>query len=221
MKLLINYTHNLFEVISFLVTLLNYRYLKGSFMKWVLPFLAFISISGLVMKYTEWRYLTNYLTIIVESIFYGYIFYVLNPDSFVKKVIIFFVPVLILWFLVSCFFLDTNHVSMFYFSIGDIISGFFISTIALFYLYNEFKNENMDLITEPGFWIAAGVSLFYSGESITYALYNIIIKYDLRLFGVRMYNMVPRILCVILYSFISVSIILWKKKKIKYLMEDI
>ncbi len=61
-------------------------------MKWFLPFLLFIFIGELVEEY-QWRVLaisninTNYVIGIVESCFYGYIFYKLNKKNKFKKVI--------------------------------------------------------------------------------------------------------------------------------------
>ncbi len=49
------YIHLVFEVISFLVALLNYKYLRNTFMIWFIPFLGFISIAeiGVVSQFEK------------------------------------------------------------------------------------------------------------------------------------------------------------------------
>ena len=68
------------------------------------------------------------------------------------------------------------------------------------------------LLNESGFWLAMGVSIFFSGTSIVFALHDLIIKNNLTFFGAKLYNFVPRVLSVILYASISIAIILCKKK---------
>ena len=184
-------------------------------MKWFLPFLGFICVAELVAKYQvlildEHLIKIHYVIGIIESIFYGYVFYRLSNSHFLKKIIFFFVPISVVSYLVTYFFYK-NIFS--YFITNIIISGFFLAVIALLYLYMKFADDDETLlISEPGFWIALGVSLFYSGISISLSLYDFIILNDLQLFGVRLYNFASRVLSVILYSCISISIILCKKK---------
>jgi len=64
---------------------------------------------------------------------------------------------------------------------------------------------------KTGLWITAGILIFYSGISICYSLIPYISKYDLKLQGKRLYNIIPQYLCIILYGCLSISFILWKK----------
>ena len=204
------YLHNIFELLSFFVAIVYYRYLKGSFMKWFLPFLGFVFAGEMFVKFIGSAILVNYLIGILESIFYGYIFYNLSHRLILKKAILFFVPVSVICYLFTYLFYGNLFT---YFISNIIISGFFLAAIALAYLYEKFADDDeILLVSEPGFWIAVGVSLFYSGISITFSLYDFIIKHDLSIVGVKLYNIVPRVLSIILYLSISISIILCKKK---------
>lgn len=212
---MIAFFHNIFELLSFFVAIFYYRYLKGTFMKWFLPFLGFIWVGEFFAYYQNiilkvQAISINYLIGIVESVFYGYIFYNLSQRVILKKAILLFIPVSVLgYFLTYLFGRQFFH----HFISNIIISGFFIAAIALAYLYEKFADDDETLlVSEPGFWIAVGVSLFYSGISISFSLYNFIIKHDLSLFGLKLYKLVPRVLSVILYLCISISLILCKKK---------
>lgn len=185
-------------------------------MKWWLPFLGFIFLGELFEEY-QWGVLRlptidiNYLIGIVESIFYSYYFYKLTHSSTLKKLILFCVGLSILGYLVSFIFFRKEYA---YFFGNIIISGFFLALIALTYLYMKFVDDEENLlISEPGFWIALGVCLFYSGVSISFSLHGIIKNNNLTLFGESLLNIIPRILSVILYLSISISIILCKPKK--------
>ena len=106
--------------------------------------------------------------------------------------------------------------SLVYFFPNIVISGFFLAAIALFYLYERFADdEEILLISESGFWISVGVSLFYSGVSISFSLYSFILKNDISLFGQKVFVFAPRVLSIILYLSISISLILCSKKNKK------
>ena len=186
-------------------------------MKWFLPFLAFIFIGELIAKY-EYALLHHinvgfyYLIAIAESIFYSFIFYQLSNKSTLKKATLFFAFNSVAAYIIGFIFFRNDHS---YFLPSLIISGFCFAVIALWYIYLKFVTDDDEtlLINDPGFWIALGVSLFFSGTSIVFSLYNVIAKNNLNLFGIKLYNFVPRILCIVLYASISIAIILCKKKK--------
>lgn len=215
---MIFHINDIAELLSLLVAIFYYRYLRGTFMKWVLPFLAFIFFGERYATY-QWYVLKvptiniNYLIACIESIFYGYVFYSLSRRVLIKKAILYFVLISEIGYIISFIFFRKNYAYFF----GNIIaSGFFIAVIALAYLYMKFVEEEDDevlLVSEPGFWIAFGVSLFYSGVSISFSLYEYMKRNVLVLFGEKLINLIPQILSVILYLSISIAIILCKQKK--------
>ena len=214
------YLHNIFELLSLLIAIFYYRYLKASFMKWFLPFLGFIFLGELYAKYQgyflkESNYGIYCIIGVVESFFYGYIFYNLSKNRIFKSAIFFFVSISIVSYSVTYFFLGLDNSYLF---LNFIISGFFLTGIALVYMYFKFiEDDKIILIFEPGFWIALWISLFNAGTSITFALHDVIKSNSLSLFGIKLYHFVPQILCFVLYSCISISIILCKKKtKVSY-----
>lgn len=213
MKIQIN---TICELVALTLAILYYPYLKSSFMKWFLPFLALIFFGELVANYQTsilkiHAIGVNYLIAIIESLFYGYIFYNLGNNSLLRRLVILFVPLSITLYLITYLFCDAP---LDYFFPNIVFSGFFLALLALTYLYLKFVDDEENLlISEPGFWIALGVCLFYSGVSISFSLHGMVKKNNLTLFGESLLNIVPRILSVILYLSISISIILCKPKK--------
>ena len=165
--------HNIAELISCLVAIIYYPYLKGTFMKWFLPFLIFICIGELLLKY-QWYVLgrstvkMNYLIAVIESIFYCYIFYNLSNKILFKRIVSFFVLISVMGYCIAYY---SNSSTYIYFFPNIIISGYFLAAIALISIYLKYiDDEELFLIKEPGFWIAFGVSLFFSSVSLSFSL---------------------------------------------------
>lgn len=209
------YLNNLAELVCLLIAIIYYPYLKGTFMRWVLPFLIFIFLSELYAKYIG-HFLggttikSNYIIGIIESLFYGYVFYTLGRSTLLKKLIRGLIIISVFCYVVSLFFFSSNPYLLY---INLVVSGLILSFISLVYLYSRFLDDNSgSLIEEPEFWIAFGVSIFFSGVCIVFSLHDTIVKNDLSIHGLKLHHFVPRVLSVILYLSISIAIIQCKKK---------
>lgn len=213
---LTNHLHSICELVCLLVAIFYYRHLRGSFMKWVAPFLGFIFLAEIATAYLKFYDLAQssisiyYVITIIELCFYGYVFFCLSSKLMVKR-FIFFVTLSSIVENITSFAIYGIEPNPFFISLT--ISGFLLTAIATGYIHSLFGNDdNRSLVQESGFWIAIGVSLFFSGTSIVFSLHRIILENNLTLFGVRLYHIIPRICCVILYLSISIAIILCKKK---------
>jgi hypothetical protein len=94
------------------------------------------------------------------------------------------------------------------------VFGIYISVLSCYYLYQQFKEDDLDilLIKQPGFWLAAGLLIFYSGMSTIYALHPFTSKYNLEIFGLKLHQFFAQLLSVFLYSCLSAAMLLWKNK---------
>lgn len=212
------YINNLAELFSLVVAIIYYPYIKNSVMKWFLPFLAFITVSemyaqniGYVLGNSNTPNITIYGFIaIVESVFYGYFFYTITLKEISRK-IIFIISLVNVSISIFFFFLITDNPSYVYTNL--IFLSIFFSLISLTYIYSKFaSDEAAYLLSEPGFWVAFGVALFFSGVSVVFSLHDFSMRHNLTLFGFKLYHIVPQTLCVLLYLSISTAIILCKKK---------
>jgi hypothetical protein len=117
----------------------------------------------------------NYLIGIVETFFYGYIFYKLSLNLILKKAILCFIPLSMISYTLSYF---ANNSSYIYFIPNMVISGFVLAAIALINVYLIYiDDQESNLIFEPIFWIALGVSLFFSSISLSFSLYNLTLAF--------------------------------------------
>jgi hypothetical protein len=211
------YIHNIAELVSLLVAVIFYARIKGSFMKWVLPFLAFIFLAECIAMYLLVNKLVinnttlYYIVSIVEMIFYTHVFYhFTTKEGLFRRSIIIFRVLSTLGFVIGLIFFTKDL--DYYFSCF-IVSSFFFVFISLRYIYGQYSgDEKINLLSESGFWLALGVSVFFSGTCIVFCLHDLIMNNNLNIFGTRLYHMIPRILSIILYSSISIAIILFKRK---------
>lgn len=206
------------EFVALVTAIVYYAHIRNGFMKWFLPFLVFLILGEMIISqmYYPVRQVynvsLNYLISVGEVLFYCFIFYKLSGGRNQKKLIIYFLIISIVC-LVTGFLINRKDYSV-YVPVF-ILSSFFLSTISLRYLYLQFievDHTSSVLFGKPGFWISFGVSIFFSGTCIVFALYNYILHNNLKLFGLQLYRLVPRVLSVVLYLCLSISIILCKKK---------
>ena len=223
------YLNNIMEFLGLLVAIFYYPHLRKSYMKWFLPFLAFVTVCELFLVFgarilfgpnqvanyhNTFLYASmdaiNYLIGIVETVFYGYIFYQFSSSKLVHKSIYIQVALSELIYLYGFFFSAHSEAFLLYAVTAE---GFLLVIVALLYIYTQYiDNDAIFGTSEPGFWIAIGVTLFFSGTSIVFSLYDLIVENHLKVLGSMLYNFVPRMLCVVLYTCTSIAIILWKKK---------
>jgi hypothetical protein len=208
---LTNFFNHVTEFIGVVIAAVYYQGIRHSFNKWFLPFLVFIFLGELVawLIFRRNNIPVYYIISIGESVFYGYLFYNLSQKRLLKNFIRIFSWLFVIVYAYGL--IAYTNVSAYYFP-WLIISGFFLALVSLLYLYERFNSDDdTDLVKQPGFWVALGVSVFFSGTSVVFSLHDLISKEKLNLFGFKLYWIVPQILSVFLYACISVSIVLQKK----------
>jgi hypothetical protein len=179
----------------------------------LLPFLLLISLAEMLAIWQKEvlqvsTYGTNYGVALVELFFYSFLFMRFTSHRFLKRMIRWLLPVLLFILLVGYWFYTTRYLAFFY---SLIIEGFFLTACALGYLYFQFEEDRVEHPSlDPVGWIAIGVMIFFSGISIVFSLYEFIRSQQIVIGGEQIYNLIPRILSIVLYSCISMAIITCK-----------
>lgn len=207
--------HNVVELISLIIAIIYYPYIKRNAMKWTLPFLVFIFLAEIIAKYQveilkKSTINTYYLILLVETIFYSYMFVNMTKNLSTKKII---TVISIATFLIYtlAYFIYNENVGSFYFNITA--EGILLSVMSIIYLYSFVNDyESYKISQEPAFWVAFGVAVFFSVSTIVMSLHKVIVIKKLFFLGQQLHNIIPQILSVILYSSLSIAIILCKKK---------
>lgn len=209
--------HNIFEALALLVSLYTYKKNKGSFLQWMPLFLFFILFGEMGGRYFDevlnkpntHIYLWIYVFI---TIYYSYCFYCLFEKRKILQYIIIGCASVFVFLLLFIFFFMIEY-SEYKYRI-TMAFGIYISIIACLYLYHQFQEDDFEvlLIKQPGFWIAAGLLIFYSGMSTVYALHPFTAQKNLFIFGIKLHQFFARGLSVFLYSCLSAAMLLWKNK---------
>jgi hypothetical protein len=206
-----------FEFVSFFIAAANYKYLKGSYLVYTIPFLGIVCLGESISYYqTHFQRQTstiiNYVIGIFETMFYGYLYYNLNTDQRLKKISFWFVPISFVIYFIFILTFKTELIYMFY---SILINGFLISVLALSYLYYIFRYDyQTSLFRKPGFWISFGASIFYSGTSIGFAFISSIQQTPLRIFGHTLVAIVTWTLCAVLYTSFGIAVLVHRKNLI-------
>ena len=209
--------YNVFELLALLVSLYTYRKNKGSFLQWMPLFMFFIVYAEMGAAYfadvLDKPNTHIYLWVnVFITFYYNYCFYSLFEKRKVLQYITMGSAALFVFLLLTIFFFMTEYSE--YKNKLSMAFGIYISVIACIYLYQQFKEDDLEilLIKQPGFWIAAGLLIFYSGMSTVYALHPFTAQKNLFIFGIKLHQFFARVLSVFLYSCLSVAMILWKNK---------
>ena len=96
----------------------------------------------------------------------------------------------------------------------SLASAFVISCSGILFLFNYFSIDN---IAEQKTWrpvvpITTGVLMFYPVVNIAFAFYKYILALEATIFGTMLYNAIPRIMSIFMYSCFAYAFYLCKKK---------
>lgn len=205
----------IFEIIALIISIYTLKKNKKGFFKWMPLFMFFIVLGELGGSYFYHilRKPNSHIYLWINTfiyIYYSYCFYCLfSLNKWILNIIVFIASLLVFFNLFIFFFMIDyveykNKISLFF--------GIYISIISCYYLYKQFIQDNLEilLIKQSGFWIATGLLIFYAGMSTVYALHPFTSTNKLYIFGFPIHLFFAQILCVFLYSCLSIAMLLWK-----------
>jgi hypothetical protein len=93
-------------------------------------------------------------------------------------------------------------------------TGFVICTFALSFLFNYF---NLDNPVEETRWfpvipITVGILAFYPVINISFAFYRHLLAAETLVFGTKLYNLIPKLMSIFMYSCFTYAFYLCRKK---------
>jgi len=161
-----------FELLSFMVAIICFRYLRGSNLILFIPFLFLTNIQewgshyGILSDVDGDNTVSLNIFTSIEFIFYTWLFSreVENPG--LKKAIIVSGVILCISIILNLIFFQGIYVFHLYtYLFGSILMVIF----ACLYFFNILmRDEYVNLIKLPMFWVCVGLLLFYTGMFSTY-----------------------------------------------------
>lgn len=96
----------------------------------------------------------------------------------------------------------------------SLATGFLISSFALLFLFNYF---NLDNAAEERKWfpvipISIGILAFYPVINISFTFYKHLLKSEVLVFGTKLYQSIPQLMSLLMYSCFTYAFYLCKKR---------
>jgi len=200
--------YNYFEIAAVLICLICWFKLKKTNLKWIIPYLLFIVIVELTGRYIGRElkgpigWIFN-ISVPIEYLFFSFLYYINYKSEVYKKISFGFIVCFTLFVLVYSIVKSIENFHPIYLKIGSITMIIF----SCFYLAEILRiGTIINPLKIPMFWIACGLLLFNAGEFISNFLMDFLFKNKAN-WG-KMFRLVNNNLIVVLYSCISIAIII-------------
>ncbi len=207
--------HHYIEIIALLTSVICWRKIKDSPLRWFVPYLLLIVVVELYGKYlasvkhTANAWLYN-ITIPIEYCFYGLLIWAVLKKKLFKQIVL----VLLSAFVVYAFYylIFGKGITVFNGGLLQVGSGLMV-LFSCFFFWELFERPTeVSIIRLPMFWIVAGLFLFNLGE-FSYNLFaNLLFKKGDR--AAVFFRQINNYLNLVLYICISIGLI-WKKPSIE------
>ena len=202
---------------SFLVSMVNYRWLKSRLMQGFPYLLMLTLIAEILARYVNVALKGNngfiYNLFVPIEISYFTWFYLKLPVNRLQQRILATLLVIYLAgnIVVYLFFKPIAHFDTYLFIAG----GLLIVIICLLFFYNYFNLDSAreELRWKPVLWISAGIVAYFTVACSVLALYNPLVSLKADLLGVPLYRLIPQILSIFMYTSFAYAFYLCRKEK--------
>ena len=206
-----------FAIGAFIISVAVLHKFNNRPLRWFIPFLLFMVLVELGGRYLRkiahepntWLY---NISIPVEYLFYGFILGSLCITPSLKRIIFYGTAILGIWVLINLFFVQGfTQLNTLTLKIG---CSFMIITCCLG-LVDLFRNdEHKTVLSNPLFWIIAGVLFFNAGEFSYHFLTDLFFEYGLDKTA-KLFATINNKLIFVLYTCISIALICSSKQEKK------
>lgn len=208
----------IFEILSFFCAIFFYIQKRNKIPLYFIPFLfltvsiEFIGRWGSLPKGFGKYAMYNIFTT-AEFLFYAFLFSIHFRKRFLKQLAFFFIPSFTLAVALNLLFIQGLNKT--FHSYTFLLGSFFIVVFCCGFFYESILPDKIDqqLSKQSFFWICSGLLIFYLGSVIINALFEYLTSNDLRVEGLRIYNIINRTLNVILYSSFCIAFFLCRNNR--------
>ena len=202
---------------SVLIAFIARRSLKDRLFELFLPYLFLVFCQEIVAQWLllprniSTRVLYN-IYIPIATIFFSILYY-RNPVN--KKVRGIILILLALYLIAAVLIQIYFHSSRTFIIYLLLPSGFVITCCAIFFLLNYFSIDSVNEQKKwsPVVWISIGIVVFYPVVNISYALHNEIRANNIRIWGLMLYQAMPQLMSIFMYSCFAYAFYLCRKNQ--------
>ena len=203
---------------SALMAFLNRRHLKSRQLIIFIPYLFYLFIQEFTLLVVIKNFYPVKSTGIIYNIYkpisalcFTVFFYRIPFNASLRKLIL---ALITIYLLVTFFTFGFIQPVTIYNSYLSLAGGLVIASCALFFLFNYFNLDNPELEKHwrPVIWICIGILLFYPVVNISFSFYHDLISAQAKILGAKLYQTIPRVMSIFMYSCFSYAFYLCKKK---------
>jgi hypothetical protein len=207
--------YNYFEIAAFVISLICWLKLRRTNLQWLMPYLFFMLIVELTGRYIGRElkgpigWIFN-ISVPIEYLFFSFLYYINYTNKFYKRIAFGFIVCFSIFVFAYSIIESIENFHPVYLKIGSITMIVF----SCFYLAEILRiGTIINPLKIPMFWIACGLLLFNAGEFISNFLMDFLFKNQSN--WAKMFRLVNNNLIVVLYSCISVAIIIasWARRE--------
>ena len=205
-----------FEILSFILSIAYRKHLKAfklSLFVWLLAYVCIIEIIAsnvTLMGFNTNHMVYNCYIVVIVPMYLRVFFDMLELKKWVKWLYIVLSWLVILFSLWNFLFFQGFWLFNNY---SYVLFEFISCLIALMLIVKIFSEDNFDIgITgNPQFWISSGLLIFSAAGIVMYGLQQYILKNRIEIQGIKIYNIIMPLACMILYSSYGYAFYLCKR----------
>ena len=201
---------------SSLIGFINRKALKSRQLFILVPYLFLVFIQELIIFIIRETYAKPDVVIAyniyrpITVCVFAWLFFHFSFKQFYRKIIPWIVIIYLV--IVASIFLFVSSIKSYNreLSLGG---GIALTLFGILFLFDYFNLDNAaeEEKWRPVLWITAGIVIFYPVVNICFAFYNDIFTKNAMIFGVYLYNAIPQILSIIMYSCFAFAFYLCRK----------
>jgi hypothetical protein len=203
---------------SIVVALIYRRYLRNRHLIILLPYLMYVFIqeTTLWLLYYLDYYKSNPIVYNIyrpiNVIVFFWVYYNIPFLIPYRKLIGWLIAIYLLATLLNYCFIESIFSQDKYLALAR---GFVITFYSLLFLFRYFQLDNPEeeKYWRPLLWITTGIAIFYPVVSISLTFQKYLAAEGAALYGVKLYNVIPQVMSIFMYSCFSYAFYLCRKIK--------
>lgn len=218
MKTIIPFIYHFSLLVSALMALVHHKALRSRLLSILIPFLLYLFIQEMGI-YVYLRKCPSGSTGIIYNVVYNPLsaivfVFLYSRIPFNKKagrLLLFLLLIYLLTTVITLAFLQPLTTLNFNLSL---MSGFVITCSGITFLFTYFNIDNTseEKHWRPLLWITIGIVIFYPVVNISWAFHKYLLKYDATIGGIKIYQLIPQVMSIFMYSCFAYAFYLCKRK---------
>ncbi len=203
---------------SALMAFIYRNYLRSRMLNILLPYLIYVFIQETTLITVNEFLNLNSSNAVVYNIYvpisatvFFWVYYQIQILKSFRKLIILLYTVYIAITILNYCFIESIFTAGSY---TNLARSFVITSFGLLFLFKYFNLDNPaeEKYWRPLIWITVGIVIFYPVISISFTFHKYLLASNATLYGVKLYQIIPKVMSIFMYSCFSYAFYLCKKK---------